>query len=113
MQDYNLYDAFRARVGSVSYDSLASFVAALSSETNAVEGNPLYQLPTAGDLSLLDSSLAIDAGPAVLPAVFSDFETLFGVALDSDLIGNPRPFGLNVDIGAYEWGDLVFADGFE
>lgn len=55
---------------------------------------------TAMDLHLLQTSTAVDAGSA-----------LSAPAIDAD--GIPRPQGSGIDIGAYEWTSMMFADGFE
>ncbi len=56
--------------------------------------------PASGDFHLAPASPAIDAG-LTLPEVPTDLE------------GNPRPQGAASDIGCYESGEQVFADGFE
>lgn len=63
------------------------------------DANTLFVAPPL-DLRLLETSPAIDAGSAVL-------------APDLDILGFPRTFGSAPDLGAYEFGDWVFVNGFE
>ncbi len=60
----------------------------------------LFVDPAGGDFHLAAASPAVDAG-ITLPEVAVDLE------------GNPRPQGLASDIGCYESGAQLFADGFE
>jgi hypothetical protein len=60
----------------------------------------LFVDPAGDDYHLADGSPAIDAG-ATLPAVPRDLE------------GRPRPIGASADVGSYEAGVVLFADGFE
>jgi hypothetical protein len=60
----------------------------------------LFTDPEAGDFHLSPGSPAVDAG-ATLPEVPIDLE------------GSPRPQGAASDIGCYESGGAIFADGFE
>ncbi len=52
------------------------------------------------DVHLLSASTAIDAGSALL-------------APATDIDGVARPQGLSFDLGAYEWRDAIFANGFD
>ena len=61
---------------------------------------PPERAPGHADFHLLDDSPAIDQGSPDLAPSF-DFD------------GNPRPQGLGFDIGAFELGGPLFADGFE
>ncbi len=58
--------------------------------TGIVDGDPLFANPEVGDFSLLAGSAAIDAGTSP-------------DAPDTDFLGEPRPEGYGVDIGAYEY----------
>ena len=60
----------------------------------------LFVDPAGGDFHLKVGSPAIDAG-VTLPEV------------SEDLDGRPRPQGAAPDVGCYEAGELIFADGFE
>ena len=78
--------------------------------TDGIDGNLVGADPLLGTLddnggltstlALLDGSPAIDAGTSAdCPA--------------TDQRGVMRPFGVTCDIGAYEYVDRIFADGFE
>ena len=61
--------------------------------THTIAADPLFFAPALDDFSLLPVSPAIDAGdPAGVPPA-----PLF------DIDGAQRPYGPQVDIGAYEW----------
>ena len=70
---------------------------------NLVGVDPHFVDASAGNFRLLGNSPARDVGddtpPGGLPA--------------QDLDGDARVFGAHVDIGAYEIGDEIFADGFQ
>ena len=79
--------------------------AAFNTNANIIGVDPL--LGSLGDnggptptLLPLDGSPVIDAGDGV------------GVP-GADQRGRPRPYGLAVDIGAVEWDDIIFRNGFE
>jgi hypothetical protein len=69
---------------------------------NLIGSNPTFVDPTNGNYHLLPGSPATDSGNAARPGVRS-----------LDLDGSPRVFGAETDQGAYEWGWMIFADGFE
>jgi parallel beta-helix repeat protein len=60
----------------------------------------LFENAASADYRLRATSPAVDAG-----------ETR--VDVPSDIVGTLRPQGAGFDIGAYEFSDLIFADGFE
>ncbi|MCJ7756403.1 MAG: hypothetical protein MUP13_17720, partial [Thermoanaerobaculales bacterium] len=63
-------------------------------------GNPLFADAAGADYHILAGSPAIDSGCSV-HAPSDDFD------------GVTRPQGSGFDIGAFEYGAVVFADGFE
>jgi hypothetical protein len=101
VQNYNLFGAFRARVGNSDH-AMPSFAKAFGHEVNGVSGNPMYGNPKSGNLSIRDGSPAIDAGPPALQEVFAEYESIFGVSLDQDRDGDTRPQRGGLDIGADE-----------
>lgn len=75
--DHNLIDGFRGATNEVY-------------GTNYITGNPLFINLSGGDFHLQSSSPAIDMGIST-------------GAPSTDYDGNPRPFGVGYDIGAYEY----------
>ncbi|GAB4200874.1 MAG: hypothetical protein Tsb002_37240 [Wenzhouxiangellaceae bacterium] len=74
------------------------------SGSNITLNNPaLFVNAAAGDYQLAELSPAIDIGDATPP----------GGLGSTDLAGGPRVQGAGVDIGAFEFTDVLFADGFE
>ena len=63
-------------------------------------GEPQFANPGAGDLSLLPGSPAVDTG--VADAVYTTFQSLYGISIARDFAGTPRPQGVAWDMGAYE-----------
>ena len=85
--DHNLIDGFQGYPGEIY-------------GTDYQEGDPLFVSTASDDLHLQSGSIAIDNGSAV-DAPADDFD------------GTQRPQGAGWDIGAYEYGSTIFADGFE
>ncbi|MGJ8663655.1 MAG: hypothetical protein ACSHWU_08390, partial [Marinicella sp.] len=92
----------------------------LSAENGIDDGDglfdPLFVNEAAGNFRLLADSPLIDAGDFnLLPMDEYDIDGDgdFMELLPLDLDGYARDLGLNVDIGPYEYGDLIFKDGFE
>jgi hypothetical protein len=85
--DHNLIDGFRGYPGETR-------------GTGYREGAPGFANAAGRDYHLIPGALAIDGGATALAP-----------AADRD--GTPRPQGSAVDIGAYEFGARIFADGFE
>ena len=65
-----------------------------SIDRNNINAPPLFADAANGDFSLLPNSRCIDAGTA-------------DNAPNFDIIGNPRPFGAGVDIGAFEFQEAI------
>ncbi|MFV2073909.1 MAG: right-handed parallel beta-helix repeat-containing protein [Thermoanaerobaculales bacterium] len=85
--DHNLIDGTQGYPGAVNGD-------------NAQIGDPLFVDASTADYHIRLGSPAIDNGSAVN-------------APNADFGGLPRPQGSGYDIGAFEFGNLIFADGFE
>jgi hypothetical protein len=85
--DHNLVEPFRGDEHEVQGD-------------DHQEGDPQLADPANHNYHLLEGSPAVDTGSAV-DAPSDDFD------------GQPRPQGQAIDIGAFEHGSLIFADGFE
>ena len=74
-----------------------------SSFANCLNADPQFVDPGNNTFELRSSSPAVDAG--MTHSVFATFQSLYGIALSTDLKGSPRPWGRAYDIGAYEFGD--------
>jgi parallel beta-helix repeat protein len=85
--DHNLIDGTQAYTGAVN-------------GADHQTGDPRFADAANADYHLLDGSPAIDNGSSTGAPVV-DFD------------GSPRPFGAGHDIGAFEYGPSLFADGFE
>ena len=85
----------------VMYTGLASFQAALGC-VGCVEGDPLFANLSAGDFRPRVGSPAIGRGTP--SAVYTIYQSLYGVSIGYDALGQSRP-GLDGkwDIGAFEW----------
>ena len=77
-----------------NYPDLAALRAALGIELHGLATPPRLVAPATGDLRLLPDSPARDAG-VVLPGINDSYD------------------GAAPDLGAFEWRDLIFADGFD
>jgi len=82
---YNVTTIASTYEGLVS--TLAEWIAQEGQDVNSVSGDPSFL--SSADFRLQSGSIAIDAG--------------VDVGLDMDIIGNYRPYGLGIDIGAYEF----------
>ncbi len=104
--DYGFWPS-TARIGlGASTYTLAQFKVATGQEVFGLSGDPLFNNPSLNDLTLQSGSPCIDSsveGP-VGGTVYDAYFTLFGVAIEKDRFGNPRPFNLLWDRGAYEFG---------
>lgn len=74
--------------------------------TGNLDSDPLFTDSSSGDYTLTPSSPAINVGDiTVIPADFLDLDEDNDVAesVPLDLLGNPRIYNLEVDMGAYEF----------
>jgi len=89
---------------SVNADTNAQLNPGVTSGNNLFNNDPtLFVDAASGDYRLAAGSAAIDAGNSSPP----------GGLGPTDIEGNPRFIGFDVDIGAYERADIQFEDGFE
>ncbi|MBU1238052.1 MAG: right-handed parallel beta-helix repeat-containing protein [Gammaproteobacteria bacterium] len=65
-----------------------------------IEGDPRFANPAGGDFSLGVGSPAIDAG--IASPLYDQYQQTFGVAIQVDFSGTPRPVGAGWDMGAFE-----------
>ncbi|MBI2426318.1 MAG: right-handed parallel beta-helix repeat-containing protein [Candidatus Kerfeldbacteria bacterium] len=77
------------KVGSSGYATLAEWQAATGLDAQSLSQDPAFQNADDGDFTLLGTSVNIDAGVANVSPV-------------NDILGNSRPQGNGVDIGAHE-----------
>ena len=74
-----------------TYSNFLTYTSTLNKDVNSVVGNPDFTSLSGLDFSLLNTSIAIDAGTNT--NITEDFE------------GNPRPYNGVFDIGAYEFSE--------
>jgi len=84
-------------------------------DATAVGFDPMFADANGGDFRLLTASPLIDAGdfnfhPSDELDIDGDGDLSERIPLDLD--GYAREMGIDVDIGPYEYGDLIFKDGF-
>ena len=100
--DRNLVvDRFSTNGGSTIIDLEAWRTATGMDESSAL-GTPgaTFLAPGAGDYHLHEASPAVDAGLTLID-------------VPTDLEGFARPYGPAFDLGAFEWSNVIFNDGFE
>lgn len=84
-------------------------------DATVVGFDPMFVDANGGDFRLLTASPLTDAGDFnFLPSDEFDIDGDgdFSERIPLDLDGYARAMGINVDIGPYEYGDLIFKDGF-
>jgi len=84
-------------------------------DARVVGFDPIFADADGGDFRLMIASPLIDAGDFnFLPSDEFDIDGDgdFSERIPLDLDGYARAMGINVDIGPYEYGDLIFKDGF-
>lgn len=79
---------------SAEYSNIGDIYGTLTTSNHIINVDPLFANPAAGDFHILYGSPCIDAGSP-------DY-----AGGDKDMDGEPRPFGLRVDIGADEFTDV-------
>lgn len=78
---------------------LAQFQAS-SRGAGCVSADPQFRDPASGDLRLVPTSAGVNAGTT--PEAFRLFFERYGIDLNADAAGMPRPSGGEIDIGAFE-----------
>jgi hypothetical protein len=71
--------------------------------TNSVVKNPGLALTQPDPYDLLPSSPAVNRGSADIAPIYGLFKTRYGIDINVDYLGRPRPIGENYDVGAFEW----------
>ena len=119
LMDYNLFHqpmgvegytpegTIKLRWGSGDYEGLESFQASVGQCLNSIEADPLFTDPANNDFSLQQGSPAIDSATNAgkVQEVMDKYYNTFGVSIQVDIEGTPRPQGSGWDIGAYEYAD--------
>ncbi len=101
------YDLFHQPGGSISilwggrtYSTIPLFRAGSGTGDNNLEADPRFVNAAARDLHLRPDSPAVNAG--TIPDVYGTFRSLYGLDIQVDYDGTPRPLGSRHDIGAFE-----------
>jgi hypothetical protein len=103
--DYNLLygNAGIVRIGwgGTAAETLAAFQGRTGQCAHCpVTADPQFANAATNDFRISSLSPATNAG--ALDAALADFQARYGIALDKDILGNPRVVGATPDIGAYE-----------
>ena len=106
--NHNFYVGATQKIawGSTTQRTVAEMVTDSTHCDNAVTGSTVNYTDEANDdLSLGATSAAIDAAGNPVQEAYTNFETRYGISIQTDFIGNARPkAGTDWDIGAYEYG---------
>jgi hypothetical protein len=102
MKNNVFHEAARIKWGSSStVRTLAEFKAAFSPKgEGSLEADPQFLDPAAGNFDLAATSPAVWAG--CVSDVYETFKAAYGIDIQVDMAGRPRPVGPAWDIGAYE-----------
>jgi hypothetical protein len=95
------YNPMQVHVDGTTYTDLASLTASGKCANNSgscLDSDPLFESDK--NYSLSSSSPAIDEG--VLSSSYAVFQSLYGIQLTKDILGNTRSDTTKWDIGAYE-----------
>jgi hypothetical protein len=101
------YDLFYQAGGSIriswggrTFNTIPLFRAASGTGDHDLEADPRFVNANAGDFHLRSDSPAVNAG--TIPDVYSTFRSRYGLDIQVDYDGTPRPLGSRHDIGAFE-----------
>jgi hypothetical protein len=101
MKNNLFYEVARLKWGNATPKTLAQFKAAYSPKgEGSLEADPRFVDVAASDYDLQATSSAISAGAET--DVYEVFKTTYGIDIQVDMEGRPRPAGPAWDIGAYE-----------
>ena len=90
----------RIQWGTSTVYGVAEFKAATGEGAGSIANDPMMLDLSGGDFRLGALSPAVDNG--IADSVYTTFQSLYGIDIRKDKDGNPRPAGLNWDMGAYE-----------
>ncbi|HEY3246195.1 MAG TPA: right-handed parallel beta-helix repeat-containing protein [Phycisphaerae bacterium] len=86
--------------GGYNYTTLASFQSATGQGQACLVAAPVFVDAAGGNFQLAAGSPGVDAG--MISGVYATFQSLYGLSINVDYNGTPRPQGGAVDIGAFE-----------
>jgi uncharacterized protein (DUF3820 family) len=86
--------------GGNNYTNLPAFVSGTGQGQNCLNAAPLFVDAPGGDFHLQSGSPGVNAG--MNSSVYGLFQTLYGLSINFDYAGTPRPQGGAYDMGAFE-----------
>jgi parallel beta-helix repeat protein len=103
--DHNMFYPSARFKWSANYTSLSAFTSATGKCTvGCSEDDPEFTNTSTYDLTLQETSPAIGVGTRHV--AYATFESLYGINIDVDYNGNPRPANGSWSVGAFEVGTL-------
>ncbi len=102
----------RIRWGDSTVYDLVTFQSTFPGQgVGALNDDPRFVDASAGDYRLDLGSSAVDA--SIAHPVYATFQALYGIDIEADIAGVPRPQGKAHDMGATERQESIFVDGFD